>query len=389
MGLREKFPQYHRWIVFGTCYSLMVLFALSFQAVPPLLQFVQEEIPFSHSQAGYLMGAYTIPGLVIPPLIPWLAGRFNDRRLIVAALAMIVAGNLIFTIAPGYPMLLAGRLVAGTGGNVVMTLAPLIILTVFRRSVGKAVGFFNTAVPLGSMIALNLFAFTGPAFGWRMTAGALAVVAGLILCIHLLPLDLPGERPQEDEEEDVPEGLGRRIWLLVAIWLAVNVQTNGYNVFAPGFFQELGYSQEGSKGMTSIYILESVAVAPLAGWIVDRYGMKKLLLMVANALGAVSFFLLPVRSLHPEVWASLFGLGAAVVSVAVFALLAARVKRDQRSRGIAYLIVAANAGGLIGPAALGWILDIGGGFTWAFTFLALISLAMLFLVRMIPGRLTE
>lgn len=71
---------------FTISFILMLTFAISLQALPPIFDKIQEDIAFTNSQAGMLMGAYAIPGIFLPFLIAFLAG--------VSILSILALGGL-------------------------------------------------------------------------------------------------------------------------------------------------------------------------------------------------------------------------------------------------------------------------------------------------------
>ena len=74
-----------KWVVLAVSFLLMFTFAISLQALPPLFAWLRQEIAFSDSQAGTLMGAYAIPGILLPFLVAVLARRFKQKTLLLAA----------------------------------------------------------------------------------------------------------------------------------------------------------------------------------------------------------------------------------------------------------------------------------------------------------------
>ena len=76
----------YKWLVLAISFILMLTFAISLQALPPIFDKIQEDIAFTNSQAGMLMGVYAIPGIFLPFLIAFLAG--------VSILSILALGGL-------------------------------------------------------------------------------------------------------------------------------------------------------------------------------------------------------------------------------------------------------------------------------------------------------
>lgn len=56
----------YKWVILAISFMFMLVFSISLQSLPPLFSRITEDIPFSNSQAGMLMGAYAIPGIILP-----------------------------------------------------------------------------------------------------------------------------------------------------------------------------------------------------------------------------------------------------------------------------------------------------------------------------------
>src|SRR5699024_7765261 len=110
------------------------------------------DISFSNSQAGMLMGAYAIPGILLPFLIAALANKFNEKSIILVALSTLIVGLVLFSMAQSFTTLLIFRVIAGIGVTALVVLAPLLVTMFFNKdNIGIAMGIFNAAVPFGTV----------------------------------------------------------------------------------------------------------------------------------------------------------------------------------------------------------------------------------------------
>lgn len=89
----------YKWVVLAISFTLMLVFSISLQFLPPIFDKIQNDISFSNSQAGMLMGAYAIPGIFIPFLIAFLASRYNKKSIILIALLVLIVGLVAFSMA--------------------------------------------------------------------------------------------------------------------------------------------------------------------------------------------------------------------------------------------------------------------------------------------------
>lgn len=77
----EKSNSY-KWIVLAISFLLMLTFALSLQSLPPIFDNIANDIDFTNSQAGLLMGIYAIPGIFLPLAIAYLSNKYDNKYLI-------------------------------------------------------------------------------------------------------------------------------------------------------------------------------------------------------------------------------------------------------------------------------------------------------------------
>lgn len=64
--MNYKESENYKWVILFISFMLMLTFAISLQSLPPIFDKIAEDISFSNSQAGLLMGIYAIPGIFLP-----------------------------------------------------------------------------------------------------------------------------------------------------------------------------------------------------------------------------------------------------------------------------------------------------------------------------------
>lgn len=67
----------YKWIVLGISFSLMLVFAISLQSLPPIFGNIMKDIPFSNKQAGLLMSVYSIIGIFFPFFVAFSAEKLD------------------------------------------------------------------------------------------------------------------------------------------------------------------------------------------------------------------------------------------------------------------------------------------------------------------------
>ncbi|PZG24517.1 hypothetical protein C1I98_35530 [Spongiactinospora gelatinilytica] len=170
-------------------FSLMlVIFSLTTGefVIAGILPDVARDLSVTIPAAGLLVSAYALGMITEGPVITTLTARLPRRPLITGLIATSIAQNTASALAPNYPILLAGRFVAG-----------LVVATFFAVSVATAV---STAPPgrqastvarltfgmnLGMIAGTPLGTFIGQHLGWRATFATIAVFSAVALMMVL------------------------------------------------------------------------------------------------------------------------------------------------------------------------------------------------------------
>lgn len=372
-----------KWVVLTISFLLMFVFSISLQALPPIFGNIMKDIPFSHSQAGFLMSAYSFLGIFIPFLVAFFVNRFDLKKMLMVGLVAVIIGLLGFALSKSYSLLLIFRLVSGAGATIVAVLAPLLITMFFdQKDMGIAMGVFNTGVPLGIVVSANLFGYLGLFMDWKTIITGIAIIATTVLAMVLFLLVMP--KNQERDDASTPQldfNLGPSLWFLAIIWMIANGQLLVYTTFGPEFFQLSGITTQKAGFLTSMIVLVSIFLTPIVGIVIDKIDSKKLFLLLGSIIIGISYILIARSWLSLSFWAVALGIGFSVLPVCIFSLLPEVIESEQTGVGLALLTAGSNLGIAIGPAGFGTLLDItSGNFVVVFTALSMFSLISIFVI---------
>lgn len=371
----------YKWIILVISYLLMLVFAISLQALPPIFSNIIKDIPFSNSQAGLLMSAYSILGIFIPFIVAIFQNKFHIKKMLIFALIAVIMGLVGFSLSSSYSLLLICRLLSGSGTAILVVLSPLLITMFFdKKNIGIAMGLFNTAVPLGTVVSANLFGYLGLFIDWKAIIIGIAVFTVVILAIVFFFLVLPkGKRNDESTSFELQFNMGSGLWFIGVIWMITNGQLLAYTTFGPQFFLLSGMSTQTSGLLTSMIMLVPIFLTPIVGIIIDKTNQKKPFLLIGSIIVGISFFSIVTSILSLTFWSIALGVGLSLVPVCIFSLVPEVVKPEQTSMGLAVITAFSNIGITIGPLGLGSILDItSGNFVMGFIALSALSLISVF-----------
>jgi predicted MFS family arabinose efflux permease len=260
---------------------------------------------------------------VTAPFAAAAMDRFGVRRVVLTALALMVAGAALTALmtAP-WQLLLGWGLLVGLGsGSMSLTFGAVVTERWFRTRRGLVSGVLTSASMFGGMVLMPLLAWITHHHGWR--AGVLAVGAASLVMVPTVCLvlrDHPasiGTRPY-GATEFVPapvrdsgslhralavlhRSLTRRgFWLLALTFGVCGASTNGIMMthFVPAA-GEAGMSTVAAASLLATMGVFNVAGAAASGWLTDRVD-PVVLLVLSYGSRAATLLVLP-RLLGPDV----------------------------------------------------------------------------------------
>ena len=112
----------------------------------------------------------------------YLIQRVKQEKILVLGAAILLAGSVLVTLASTYELLLAGRVVAGTGSSLLNISALSILnLKATASNRGRTLSMYAAFSLCGSALGPGLGGIAASFFGWRGSFGASAVAAFLAL----------------------------------------------------------------------------------------------------------------------------------------------------------------------------------------------------------------
>lgn len=162
---------------------------------------LMSQFSLSAGQAQWLVTGYLLTLAVFVPVSAFLVRWFNTRVLILTALCVSLAGCLIAALAPGFVVLLLGRVIQAVGTGVilpVMMSAALLIFPVYQR--GMVMGMIGIAITLAPALGPTISGFIITLFSWHAIFWLSALAYAAIIVLALKSIAPIGEitRPRID-----------------------------------------------------------------------------------------------------------------------------------------------------------------------------------------------
>ncbi len=169
-----------------------IAFALQQTMVIPALPALQRELDTTTVWATWLLTGFLLTASVATPLLGKLGDQYGKKRLLVISLGIFFVGCVGAAAAPNIWVLIAFRMVQGTGGAV-FPLSFAIIKDEFPpEKVGVAVGIVSSVFAVGGGLGLVLSGLIVDHVSWRwlFVVGALGVGIAAV-CIHFFVPESP------------------------------------------------------------------------------------------------------------------------------------------------------------------------------------------------------
>ena len=148
-------------------------------AIPHLMT----DLSITASAAQWLTTAFMLTMAVVIPITGFLLQRFNTRPVFIAAMSLFSTGTLIAALAPGFEVLLLGRVVQASGTAIMMPLLMTTVMTlVAPASRGKTMGNISIVISVAPAIGPTISGIILSALDWRwMFILVLPIAIGALL----------------------------------------------------------------------------------------------------------------------------------------------------------------------------------------------------------------
>jgi MFS family permease len=283
----------------------------------PMQPFMQDEFSLSKAQLGGVTAAFSLSSGASQLPAGWLADRIGPTWLITIGVLGVGLSGLLVGISSSYSMLLVFLVLMGLmAGGYHPASTPLISLSVPPNQRGRALGLHliggNSSFFLAPLIAGGIAAV----WGWRGSFLALAIptiILGLFFFLYLRKrygkAHIETMKRKQMEERPPQPGYQRRLIAFLVMMVFGGGAGATVNAFLPVYIKEvLGASNEISAMSLSIIFSSGLWAGPVGGWISDRIGSTRVIIVTGILSGLILFALKEV-SLGWGLWIVLWIIG--------------------------------------------------------------------------------
>jgi predicted MFS family arabinose efflux permease len=265
--------------------------------VAGILPQVANSLNVSVSVAGQMVTVYALSYALLSPLIAAFAAHWPRKRLLLAGLAVFVAGNVITALAPTMGWVLFSRFIAGLGAAMyspTATASGAALAPPEKRAQALAVVIagLSSATALGSPLG----SFIGSLGNWRDTLWFVSAV-GLVaaVAVHLM-LPAIAALPSASLRQRLAPLRDSRVALTLLTTLAAYAgMFSVYTYMGVSFDRATGGRAEVLAGLMLLWGVAATVGNLAAGRLTDRYG-SRVIINGAIAVLVLNFLALPWSS---------------------------------------------------------------------------------------------
>ena len=367
---------HNRWGILAVLFTVRLVMAFQFQSVAAVAPLLGSTFGVGLADIGLLIGLYFTPGIALSLPGGAIGQKFGDKSTVLAALVLMLIGQITMVLSDSWGMQIAGRLVAGAGGvllNVQMT--KMVTDWFAGREIATAMAVFVNSWPAGIALSLLTLPTIGSGHGVVAVYLAVAALIGVGIVLLLAFYRSPPNMPAASASSTRPD---RNAVMAViaagAIWGLFNVGFAIIFSFGPTMLVERGWSITAAGSTISIVLWIAALAVPCGGLLADRSGRPKTVLAVSCILFALLMLAFPRSS---AVVLTVIGLGlmGGLPAGAIMSLPARVLRPGTRAIGMGIFYTVYYAAMMLGPVIGGAAAKWTGSVAAAFDFGALVLLA--------------
>lgn len=133
-------------------------------ALPPIMK----DLKISESTVQWLQSIFMLVNGIMIPITAFLIEKYSTRKLFLTAMGLFSIGTFICAIAPGFSLLLVGRILQASGAGIMMPLMQTIMFLIFPvNKRGTAMGMFGLVIAFAPAVGPSLSGWLVDQFPWR------------------------------------------------------------------------------------------------------------------------------------------------------------------------------------------------------------------------------
>lgn len=346
-------------------YGITLIAVMGIASITPAFPGIIKYFGISTQQVGWLIAAFTLPGIFLTPVSGILADRFGRKLVLVPSLLIFGIAGFMCSFMRDFHLLLVFLFIEGVGAAGLSSINITLIGDLYSGEKRTALMGYNASIlSIGTAAYPALGGFIA-VFGWQYIfyLPLLAIPLAIFVIFGL-------NNPEPKNHQGIGEYF-RRIWksinksyvwgLFLVNMLVFVLLYGAYLTYFPILLSERLDASSVQIGMVmSIMSLVTAATSSQLGRISKRFRSKKILLS-----GATFYFLAMLSLLFSQSWTQVvvsvmvFGLGHGLLLPSIQNLLVGFATITERAAFLSVNSMVLRIGQTIGPLLIGVFYAIG------------------------------
>jgi MFS family permease len=282
----------NRWSILALLFAVRTGMGIQYQAVAALSPLYMTDFALTIADVGLLIGLYHAPGTFLAFPGGAIVARLGDKRVALIGLALMIAGEVMMAGAATWPMQIAARFLAGSGGILLnVSMSKMVTDWFAGKEIATAMAVFGNAAPFGIALALVALPSIAAAGGLAPASGAviayLAVAFAALALLYQAPPTMGSAPPRQSlwpercaVQSVLPAGV---------VYGLYNASVVAILGFGPLMLTGRGSTIADADSTTSVVIWLVAISLPAGGWLADRTGRRATILLggLAGFAGAL------------------------------------------------------------------------------------------------------
>jgi DHA2 family lincomycin resistance protein-like MFS transporter len=179
---RDLTPQQSRviWLLLVAAFVAILNETTMGVAIPRLIV----DLNITAVAAQWLTTAFMLTMAVVIPITGFLLQKFTTRQVFIAAMTLFSIGTLVAFLSPGFPTLVAARVIQASGTAIMMPLLMTTLMTIVPpHQRGRMMGRVSIVMALAPAIGPTMSGLILDSLGWHWTFGIVLPIALVALFV--------------------------------------------------------------------------------------------------------------------------------------------------------------------------------------------------------------
>ncbi|MGM9631394.1 DHA2 family efflux MFS transporter permease subunit [Butyricicoccus sp.] len=159
---KQKMLIFINLMITGIATSMLVTAMTT--ALPPVVEY----FGISMTTGQWMTSGYSLAMGIVMPLTAFLIKKISTRKLYISSIICFIIGELVCIFAPGFSLMMVGRVLQAIGNGILTAMGQVIILSIYPEGKkGAMMGWYGLASTAAPIIAPTIAGVLVDTVGWK------------------------------------------------------------------------------------------------------------------------------------------------------------------------------------------------------------------------------